>query len=123
MDNSNTENEKNIKGEMELPVYNKLVRDLIPEVIEKNGKKCSTRVLAPEQHLGEIKLKMQEEALEFKEATNQKDELEELVLELIHATLEVYDCSFKELEQVRLAKKEKRGGFSEGIYLLEVEDD
>ncbi|HWI47524.1 MAG TPA: nucleoside triphosphate pyrophosphohydrolase, partial [Rummeliibacillus sp.] len=114
-----------IKGEMELPVYNKLVRDLIPEVIEKNGKKCSTRVLAPEQHLGEIKLKMQEEALEFKEATNQKDELEELadVLELVHAALDVYNVSFQELEQVRLAKKEKRGGFSEGMYLLEVDDD
>ncbi|WP_397538362.1 phosphoribosyl-ATP pyrophosphohydrolase [Rummeliibacillus pycnus] len=108
-----------------MPIYNKLVRDLIPEVIEKNRKKCSTRILAPEQLLGAIKLKMQEEAFEFKEAKGQKDALEELadVLELVHAALDVYNVSFQELEQVRLAKKEKRGGFSEGIYLLEVEDD
>lgn len=32
-----------------MPVYNKLVRDLIPEVIQKAGKKCTTRVLAPEE--------------------------------------------------------------------------
>lgn len=108
-----------------MPVYNKLVRDLIPEVIQKDGKKCITRVLTPEEHLGEIKLKMQEEALEFKEATVQKDAIEELadVLELVHATLDVYNVSFQELEQVRLAKKEKCGGFSEGIYLVEVEDE
>lgn len=108
-----------------MPVYNKLVRDLIPEVIQKDGKKCTTRVLAPEEHLGEIKLKMQEEALEFKEATEQKDAIEELadVLELVHAALDVYNVSYQELERVRLAKKEKRGGFSDGIYLVEVEDD
>lgn len=31
--------------------------------------------------------------------------------------------SARGIEQVRLAKKEKRGGFSDGIYLVEVEDD
>ncbi|WP_371683865.1 phosphoribosyl-ATP pyrophosphohydrolase [Rummeliibacillus sp. TYF005] len=68
---------------------------------------------------------MQEEALEFKEATVQKDAIEELadVLELVHAALDIYNVSYQELEQVRLAKKEKRGGFSEGIYLVEVEDE
>lgn len=114
-----------IKGDTKMPVYNKLVRDLIPEVVRKDGKKCLTRVLAPEEHLGEIKLKLQEEALEFKEATIQKDAVEELadVLELVHAALDVYNVSFQELEQFRIAKKEKRGGFSQGIYLIEIEDD
>ncbi|MBK3497406.1 nucleoside triphosphate pyrophosphohydrolase [Viridibacillus sp. YIM B01967] len=107
-----------------MPIYNKLVRDLIPEVIEKNGKNCTTRILAPEDHLTEIKLKMQEEALEFKDAEEQKDAVEELadILELVHAALAVYEVTYEELEQVRLEKKVKRGGFSEGIYLLEVED-
>ena len=108
-----------------MPIYNKLVRDLIPEVIEKKGKKSTIRVLSPELHLAEIKSKMQEEAFEFKEAVSQQDELEELadVLELVHAALNVYNISFQELEQIRLAKKEQRGGFTKGIYLIEVEDN
>lgn len=108
-----------------MPIYNKLVRDLIPQVIEADGKTCVTRVLAPSEHLGEIKAKMQEEALEFQEATSPKEAVEELadIVELVHAALHVYGVSFHQLEQVRVQKKEKRGGFSEGIYLIEVEDD
>lgn len=108
-----------------MPVYHKLVRDLIPQVIEADGKTCVTRVLAPSEHLGEIKVKMQEEALEFQEAASPTDAVEELadILELVHAALHVYGVSYEQLEQVRVQKKEKRGGFSKGIYLIEVEDD
>lgn len=108
-----------------MPVYHKLVRDLIPQVIEADGKTCVTRVLEPSEHLGEIKTKMQEEALEFQEAASPKDAVEELadILELVHAALHVYGVTYEQLEQVRVQKKEKRGGFSEGIYLIEVEDD
>lgn len=108
-----------------MPVYNKLVRDLIPQVVEAAGKKPITRVLAPEEHLTEIKLKMQEEALEFQQANEQEEAIEELadILELVHAALDVYGVSYDELEKVRVQKKEKRGGFSEGIYLIEVQDE
>lgn len=108
-----------------MPIYNKLVRDLIPQVIEADGKECITRVLEPSEHIGEIKNKMQEEALEFHEADNEKDSIEELadILELVHAALHVYGVSYEELETVRQKKKEKRGGFSEGIYLIEVVDE
>ena len=108
-----------------MPIYNKLVRDFIPQVVEAAGKTAITRVLEPREHLGEIRAKMQEEALEFKEAATQQDAVEELadILELIHAALHVYGVSYDELEQVRIQKKEKRGGFSQGIYLIEVQDD
>ncbi|MGE7920054.1 nucleoside triphosphate pyrophosphohydrolase [Viridibacillus sp. NPDC093762] len=107
-----------------MPTYNKLVRDLIPQVIEKSGKECTTRILEPKEYLTELKLKMIEEAIEYKEAEVQKDAVEELadILELMHASLAVYGVSYEELEQIRLSKKEKRGGFSKGIYLIEVED-
>ncbi|MGE7023077.1 nucleoside triphosphate pyrophosphohydrolase [Solibacillus cecembensis] len=108
-----------------MAVYHKLVRDLIPQVIEADGKICVTKVLDPSEHLGQIKTKMQEEALEFQEANSPTDAVEELadILELVHAALHVYGVSYEQLEQVRIQKKEKRGGFSEGIYLIEVEDD
>ena len=108
-----------------MPIYNKLVRDLIPQVVEAAGKKPITCVLAPEEHLKEIKLKMQEEALEFQQADDQQEAIEELadILELVHASLAVYGVSYEQLENVRVQKKEKRGGFSEGIYLIEVQDE
>ena len=108
-----------------MPVYNKLVRDLIPQIIGKSGKKFTTRTLHSSEHLTEIKKKLEEEVQEFQETTNPQDALEELadILELIHAALPIHGATYEELEKIRMAKKEKRGGFDEGIYLLEVEDD
>lgn len=108
-----------------MPVYNKLVRDLIPQVIEKSGSKYTTRILEPSEHLTEIKNKLFEEVKEFGETNNRQDALEELadILELIHAALPIHEATYEELENIRIAKKEKRGGFEEGIYLIEVEDE
>ncbi|MEB2281804.1 nucleoside triphosphate pyrophosphohydrolase [Lysinibacillus xylanilyticus] len=107
-----------------MPIYNKLVRDLIPQVIEENGKTCIIRVLEQGEHLEEIKVKMQEEALEFLEATSSKEAVEELVdiLELVHTAIQMYDVSYEQLEQIRTQKKNQCGGFSKGIYLVEVKE-
>ncbi|KOP80495.1 phosphoribosyl-ATP pyrophosphohydrolase [Lysinibacillus sp. FJAT-14745] len=107
-----------------MPVYNKLVRDLIPQVIEEEGKTCSIRVLDQGEHLEEIKVKMQEEAIEFLEAASPKAAIEELadILELIHTAIQMYDVSYEQLEQIRTQKKSQRGGFSKGIYLIEVKE-
>lgn len=108
-----------------MPVYNKLVRDLIPQIIEKSGSKFTTRTLEPSEHLTEIKNKLFEEVKEFSETNNRKDAIEELsdILELIHAALPIYEASYEELEQTRITKNKKRGGFENGIFLLEVEDE
>lgn len=107
-----------------MPVYKKLVRDKIPQMIEESGKSFTMSILPPDKRLGEIKNKMKEEAIEFQEATNKQDTVEELadIVELVHAALDVYGISYEELEAFRQRKKEKRGGFAEGIYLMEVED-
>lgn len=107
-----------------MPVFNKLVRDNIPQILEASGKTFTMRILASSEHLGEIKNKMLEESLEFQQASTKKDEIEELadILELVHAALHVYGVSYEELEAVRQQKGNKRGGFAEGVYLMEVED-
>ncbi|MGE7114468.1 nucleoside triphosphate pyrophosphohydrolase [Lysinibacillus sp. NPDC047702] len=107
-----------------MPIYNKLVRDLIPDLIEASGKKCEIRILEQEEYLEEIKRKMQEEALEFKESDSRKEALEELadILELVYAAIHKFGVSNEQLEQIRAQKKEQRGGFSKGIYLMEVEE-
>lgn len=108
-----------------MPIYNKLVRDHIPEIIKKSNQKFTTRLLAEDEYLLEIDKKMHEELVEYEAATTNEDAIEELadLLELILAAAAVYDTSFEELEKVREDKAKKRGGFDERIFLIEVEDD
>lgn len=107
-----------------MPVYNKLVRDRIPEIITKQGKTLSTRVLNNEEYLTKLHKKLLEETNEFLEAESSAEAVEELadIMELIHALAEVHGVTFEQLEQVRTEKAAKRGGFKERMYLIEVAD-
>jgi predicted house-cleaning noncanonical NTP pyrophosphatase (MazG superfamily) len=108
-----------------MPTYNKLVRDRIPEIIEKAGKSFTMRVLDTEEYKQELHKKMREEHREYMESGSDQDSLEELadLLEVIYALAEVHGSSFEELEQIRQEKADKRGGFLERLFLIEVEDD
>ena len=104
-----------------MKVYNKLVRDKIPEIIKSNGEICKTRILSDEEHLVELNKKLAEEAKEYLES----GEIEELadLEEVVRAILDVKKCSQKEFEKVRTAKVEKRGAFKKKIFLESVEDN
>ncbi|RHW38172.1 phosphoribosyl-ATP pyrophosphohydrolase [Neobacillus notoginsengisoli] len=107
-----------------MPIYNKLVRDNILEIIKAQGLSYTSRILTPDELLVEVKAKMLEEAHEFKVAVGKKEAVEELadILELIHSSLRVYGVDFEELEVIRKEKKEIRGGFEKAIFLIDVED-
>jgi predicted house-cleaning noncanonical NTP pyrophosphatase (MazG superfamily) len=45
------------------------------------------------------------------------------VLEIIHALAECHGSSIERVEQIRAEKAEKRGGFKEKIFLVEVHDE
>ena len=83
------------------------------------------KTLDSSEHEVEIKRKLVEELKEYQEATSNEEAIEELadLLELIYAVLPLHDSTMEELEKVRIAKREKRGGFDKGYYLIEVEDD
>lgn len=108
-----------------MPIYNKLVRDHIPEIIKKSDKTFTSRILADDEYILEINKKTHEELAEYEEAATNEDAIEELadLLELIHSAAAVYDTSFEELEKLCEEKAKKRGGFDERIFLIEVEDD
>jgi len=99
-------------------IYNKLVRDKIPEIIEADGKKCETRIAAKEELIELLEAKLKEEAAEFNEARN----LEELadLMEVIFGLAKALGYSEDELLKKRETKKEQRGGFKEGIVLKKV---
>ena len=108
-----------------MPIYNKLVRDRIPEIIESTGKQFSTRTLENQEYIKELKSKSFEELEEYINAENNKDAIEELadLLEIIHALAECHGASIEKVEEVRQKKAQKRGGFKEKIFLIEVEDE
>ncbi|WP_342551086.1 nucleoside triphosphate pyrophosphohydrolase [Lysinibacillus sp. FSL M8-0216] len=107
-----------------MPVYNKLVRDKILEIIEADRLSYNARTLESSELLKEVKAKMIEEAKEFHSADTAHESVEELadVLELVHTALSALGVTFEELEEVRKQKREKRGGFEKAIYLIDVED-
>lgn len=103
---------------MAVKVYNKLVRDKIPEIIEADGKSCKTKILSDEEYLKMIDAKLDEELAEYHKDQN----IEELadLMEVIYAATEARGYSVEQLEAVRLDKVEKRGAFKEKILLREV---
>ncbi len=100
-------------------IHNKLVRDRIPEIIEKSGKTANRRILNNEEYIEELDRKLNEECAEY-QADKSIEELADM-LEVMYAIAQARGYSIEELEQIRAEKAEKRGGFKDKIYLEKVE--
>ncbi len=105
---------------MKTIIYNKLVRDNIPEIIKSSGKECDVEILSDEKYLQMLDAKLDEELEEYHKEQN----LEELadLLEVLYATANARGYSVAELEDCRLKKKQGRGGFEQKILLKEVRE-
>ena len=90
--------------------YHKLVRDQIPEIIEKDGKTCVCSVLSKEDYITLL--------AEYQESKSM-EELADL-LEVMSAVAAARGSSIEEVEKIRVRKKEKRGGFEKRILLETV---
>jgi len=99
-------------------VYNKLVRDKIPEIIEKSGKKAVAEKLEEKTYIKMLEIKLSEELDEYL-ASKDIEELADL-MEVIYALSEAKGISVNELEKIRVKKAQERGGFFEKILLKEV---
>ncbi len=103
---------------MSVKIYNKLVRDKIPEIIEADNKQCKTRILEDAEYLKMVDAKLDEELAEYHKDQN----LEELadILEVVYAAAKARGYSVEELHKLREDKAAKRGGFDKKIFLEEV---
>lgn len=103
-------------------IYNKLVRDNIPEIIISEGKQVKTRVLSSVDYEVELKKKLLEEAKEVMKAdpNHLADELVD-ILEIVRAICMNSGMTMPKLEELRKEKKRKRGGFRKKIFLEWVE--
>lgn len=100
-------------------VYNKLVRDRIPEIIEAGGGECKSRVLTEEEYINALDKKLSEELSEYLE-NRSLEELADLT-EVIYSLAVALGYTPGQLEQLRLKKADERGGFENRIFLIEVE--
>lgn len=102
-------------------IYNKLVRDKIPEIIEASGKTCQTEILSDEEYLQMLDKKLDEELAEY----HQEQNIEELadLLETLYAMAKAKGYSIEELDHVRVEKRKARGGFDKKVLLKSVNSD
>ncbi len=102
-------------------IYNKLVRDKIPAIIQASGKVCETEILSQENYLEMLDKKLDEELNEYHKEQN----IEELadLLEVLLATAKARGYSIEQLYQVCDEKRTTRGGFDEKILLKQVVEE
>ena len=100
-------------------IYNKLVRDNIPEIIEKDGETAVYRVLETAEYKGALEAKLLEEAHEVIAAQGKEDTLEELadVLEVLEALAVLNGSNLEEVIRLNKEKAKKKGGFVKRLYL------
>jgi predicted house-cleaning noncanonical NTP pyrophosphatase (MazG superfamily) len=100
--------------------HNKLVRDIIPEIIRSRGSTPFTHIASDEEYKEKLTTKLQEEVDEFVEEPS-AEELAD-ILEVVYALCDLYKIDKDKLEQVRREKAEKRGGFKERSILDTVQE-
>ena len=106
---------------MKTVTYHKLVRDRIPEIIERSGKRCACSVLPQEDYLLMLDRKLEEELREYRESKSM-EELADL-LEVMRAVALARGSSMEEVERIRQEKEKERGGFEKKILLESVTEE
>lgn len=101
-------------------VYNKLVRDKIPEIIESKGGKAEIRVLSDEEYAFYLEAKLDEEVGEYHRDQN-PEELAD-ILEVVYALAANLGVSQEKLHEIYQRKHDSRGGFEKKLLLISSEE-
>lgn len=99
-------------------IYNKAVRDKIPEIIKDSGSECNARKLSDSEFLDALESKLAEEIQEYQNGKS----VEELadILEIIYRISELKGVSHDELESIRQKKSKERGAFADNLFLIDT---
>jgi predicted house-cleaning noncanonical NTP pyrophosphatase (MazG superfamily) len=104
-----------------MTTYNKVVRDNIPEIIQKDGHTCNIKTLPDEKFLIEIEKKLSEEVIEYQNDKN-PEELAD-ILEVIYRIAKLQGISKEELEKIQIKKSKERGSFEKNIFLIDTSEN
>ena len=101
-------------------VYNKLVRDNIPDIIRNENKSVICSTLSQEEYINALNSKLHEEHNEY-DKDSSPEELADM-LEVIYAIAETKGYSEEQLNLLRDRKRQKNGAFKTKTYLKMVID-
>lgn len=104
--------------------YNKLVRDNMPNLIEKTGKIVKYEIADPIFLKAYVKDKILEEAEELFQAESLTSEIEEVIdlLTIIDKFLDVCQINKEQLNKAIKEKGNYKGFFENNYYLLSIDD-
>jgi predicted house-cleaning noncanonical NTP pyrophosphatase (MazG superfamily) len=102
--------------------FGKLVRDKIPDLISAEGQTPIVKVLPVAELRPALLANLAEEAAEAA-AASELELPEELadVLEVVRALAGVLGLSMQEIGQLADEKRQRRGGFDQGLFLVRTE--
>lgn len=105
-------------------IYNKLVRNNIPDIIAKQGKKVTFRILQDDERDQALKDKLLEEVQELIKADTKEQVIEEMadIQEVLIAMRSRYKIKLIEVQTVAVNKHAAKGGFENGYFLESVEE-
>ena len=103
-----------------MTIYNKAIRDKIPEITKESGNNCNIKTLSDEKFLIELEKKLDEELIEYHESKS-VEELTDLI-EIIQRIAELKGIDNKTLQELQKQKAKKRGKFKKNLFLLETDE-
>ena len=96
----------------------KLVRDLIPQIIEKSGKTCKYHTATYSEYKARLYEKLREELDEFINRPCYEEAGD--MYEVLSAIFEIHEMTMVRVEVSALDKRRLRGAFADRIILEEV---
>lgn len=101
-------------------IYNKLVRDNIPQLIKESGRDCTSRILNEKEYYDALLDKIVEEIEEYRISDNEEELAD--VYEVLDCLVQLKEYEPMHIDYLQLIRREKRGSFKDRILLIDVED-
>lgn len=100
-------------------IYNKLIRDKVPEMLKMEGKTPSVHIANDEEFWIKLKEKLVEETGEFFNKISEEELAE--VLEILDKICMFKGMNKREIEFERKYKAKEKGGFNKRFILEEID--
>lgn len=101
-----------------MKIYNKLVRDNIPNIIKNDNKIPNIKILDDDEFIDCLNSKLLEEVNEYLDDYDIAEIAD--ILEVLYAILNAKGISIEQINEIRNEKNEKNGAFTKKIFLNSV---